>query len=174
MRTLSTTTDTETAKAITRPIELIELVLASGTYRWSSAGDVSFNGYTWSESGAQVDHLQSLAGGAQQGIISLSNTDNAASALVLADGVADAPITLYQLYGDGPYAADDAVELFSGVCDGAPQIGLDRVQISITSAGRAREFAPRIYFEQFCNWIPPAGKVISWGGEHYRLERRDG
>ena len=171
MRTLTAATKTEIERDITRPIYLVELVMATVTYRLSTGPAVSWNGSTWSQSGAQVDDLRAVSGGAQEGRISLPNHDNAASALVLSDGVAGRACRIWQLYGDGPYATNDAVLLFDGECDGA-DLTIERVSIDLTSSGRIRELSPRLYWEHFCKHIPPAGTVISWGGEHYRLERR--
>lgn len=173
MRALSGATLSEIVKPITRPINLIEIVFAAVTYRLSTGPTVTWNAQTWIASGAKVENLQSLVGGAMDGRISLPNTDNAASALVLVDGVADRVCRIYQLYGDGPYSVGDEIKLFEGVCDNA-EIDLDRVVINITTERRLSETAPRIYFEAFCTRLPPAGTVISWGGEHYRLEARDG
>ncbi|MGE0289691.1 MAG: hypothetical protein AB7I42_25625 [Bradyrhizobium sp.] len=172
MRTLTEKTQTDTSGQITRPFYLIELVMASATYRWSSRQTVDWNSQTWTQNGVQVDELRDLAGGAQEGRISLPNHDRAASALVLAERINGRPIRIWQLYGDAPHAIDDAVALFDGYCDGAPNVAASRVSIEITSAGMENEDAPRLRWELFSSHIPPSGTVISWGGEHYRLERR--
>lgn len=173
MRTLSTAAAADVVKPITTPFHLVELVMASATYRWSTRGTVSWDSQTWTEAGVMVEGLRNLVGGGMEGAISITNTDNAASALVLADGVADRECRVWQLNGAGPYVLADAVKLFDGVCDGA-DIGLDRVRIDIITAKRVRETAPRIYFEAFCAHMPAAGTVLAWGGEHYTLENRNG
>lgn len=171
MRDLTAATGTEIARGITRPRYLIELVMENVTYRWSSGSEATWNGQLWTQNGAQVDDLRAVAGGAQEGRISLPNHDNAASALVLSDGINGRACRIWQIYGDGPFATDDAVLLFEGVCDGA-ELAIERVSIDLTSAGRVNELSPRLYWDMACTHIPPAGTVISWGGEHYRLERR--
>ena len=172
MRTLSTTTNTEVAKPITVPIYLIELVL-SITYRFSTRGAITWNGFTWVQSGAKVDTLRTTPGGSQEGAISLQNFDNGASSFVLVDGIGDKPCRIWALYGEGPYLVGDAVQLFEGVCDSA-ELNLDRVVIRVASAGRLREQSPRLYWDQPCNFIPAPGRVFAWGGERYTLEARDG
>ncbi len=172
MRDLSETTQAETEKAITSPFYLVEIVMATVTLRLSSSGETAWNGETWAQAGVQVDDLRQVAGGEMEGSISLPNTDLAASALVLADGINDRPCRIRKLYGAGPHAPEDAVLLFDGVCDGAPSLSIQRISIEITTRGRINELSPRLRWELFCNHIPPAGTVIPWGGEHFRLEPR--
>jgi hypothetical protein len=74
------------------------------------------------------------------------------------------------LYGAGPFASGDAAQLFSGVVDGA-EIGSVRATLSLVSSARRRLTGPRIYCQPpLCNHIPPAGKVITWGGEEFQFE----
>lgn len=174
MRTLSTYTTTEIAKAITRPIHLVELVTDATTYRWSSSGDVPYASVTWTGNGVSVEDLRNLAGGGQEGRISLPNIDGAAAALVLGTGIADRVLRIYELAGDGPYTAGDAALLFDGVCDAATSIDDERVTIDITSAARNMEQSPRILWNLFCNHMPAPGTVIPWAGERYALEPRSG
>lgn len=174
MRELTEYMDAEIARPITRPLNLIEILLPSVTLRWSTGRTVEWDGDTWTDAGVTLEALRALAGGAMEGMISVRNTELAASGLVLVDGVNDRPCRIWELSGPGPFDPADAVMTFEGVCDGTPDISIERVRIAITSASRVREMSPRIYFEQFCNHIPPAGTVISWGGEHYRLEARGG
>lgn len=169
MRTLSTTTNTEVSKTITRPILLVEISFPIA-YRWATLGDVTWNGYTWTSNGVRVEDIRNLAGGGVEGRISIPNHDNAASALVLGNSIADTPCVIWHLYGDGPYAVADAVELFRGVLDGA-EIGLDRVSIGLTSTGRVNEVSPRLFIAPpICNKLPPRGTVLAWAGERYTLE----
>lgn len=164
-------TQAETAREITIPRHLIELTVGAAVYRWSTREDVTWSGETWIGVGAQVEDLRTLVGGAMSGRISLPNHDNAMSALVLADGVAGRRVRIWQLYGMGPFTAEDAVLVFSGEADGAPDVGETRVSIEIVTEGRALQKAPRLYWDMLFNHIPPAGTVISIGGEHFTLER---
>lgn len=174
MRTLSSTTSTETAKPITRPIHLVEIVTNTVTYRWSSSNDVTYNSATYTGNGVSVSALRNLAGGGQEGQITLPNIDGAAAALVLSADIADKACRIYELSGDGPYSVGDAVLLFEGVCDCASDINDERVTIDITSAARNMEQTPRILWNLFCHHMPAAGTVIAWAGERYTLEPRSG
>jgi|GEM_PF-2500812 len=175
MRTLSLNLQTEVARDITTPFAVVEITTNAATVlRFSSRETVTWNAVTWTESGIKVDSLRDLPGGAQEGRLVFQNFDNAASALVLTDGITDAPVKVYLLYGAGPtFAAGDGVQIFEGVCD-ASDVQLERVTIDITSAGRLRETSPRLYYTSFCHYMPPAGRVLSWGGEHFELISRNG
>lgn len=157
---------------ITVPFWLVELEMATATYRWSSRHELDWNGHTWAQSGVQVDTLRDLAGGAQEGTISLPNHDRAASALVLAERINGRPVRIWKLYGQPPYAVGDAILKFSGVADGTPNVAAPRVSIEINGVGLDNQEAPRLLWDLFSNHIPPAGSVISWAGEHFLLERR--
>lgn len=174
MRDLTPNQQAETQKASTEPFHLVELQTPTATYRWSSRATAVWRGQEWTGGVVRVDGLAALAGGSAEARISLSNSDNAASALALVDNINDSPCRIYQLYGAAPHADADAALVFAGVVDGVPRIGTARVTIDLLTAGRAMEMSPRLYFELFCSSLPPAGTVISWAGEHYRLEARNG
>ncbi len=170
MRALSGPTAAALAGPITRPILLIELSLAP-VQRWSTGGPVTWDGYTWSESGARVEELRELPGAAVEGRISAPNADGALGTLLLSQGATDVPCRIWALYGDGPYALGDAVLLFGGVTDGAEH-GL-RVTLDLITAARRRLTAPRLRCAPpLCNHLPPSGTVVSWNGERYALEGR--
>ena len=108
-----------------------------------------------------------------EGRISLPNTDNAASAYALNEDLSINEVEILTLYGEAPFAAGDAETVFTGVLDGC-LIGPDRVYFDIATAGRKREYGPRvILMPPLCNHLPPNGLRLSWGGEIIELEGRE-
>jgi len=133
---------------------------------------VSFDGQTWTGGNATLAELRSLPGGAMQGKLSLTNTDNSASALALEHELSESAVEISMLYGMGPWVAADAVQVFSGVIDGA-RVGSARVMLGLVSRARRGEVGPRIVCAQpLCNHLPPNGVSIAWGGDVVELYSR--
>lgn len=177
MRTLSTPTQTEIAKTYTDPGYLVEIAFST-VVRLSSRGDVSWNGSSWlgSESGRDVgvDGLGSDGQGAQTGSLTLGNADNVVGALVLNEGVAGRAVKVWKFY-EGATAAADPAQIFSG-CGDEAEIGLTEVRISLVSESLQSLDSPRTRITKAngFNHLPPAGTIINWGGQAYRLEPGNG
>jgi hypothetical protein len=165
-RALTTLLATETVKTVTAPFFLIEIGFSS-TLRLSTRGSVLYGGYTWTGGTASMVDLHGLAGGALEGEISIGNTDSAIAAIVLGQSLRDVPVTIWLLYGAEPYAAGAALQVFTGVLDGAT-LTPTRVSLRIVSAGRRSLYGPRLY----CQFpmMPPPNTTITWGGQKYILK----
>lgn len=159
--------------SVTAPFMVVELVTPSVTYRWSTGPTIDWQGATWNGIGIEVENLRPVLGGGLEGTISLPNSDGAASAIVLGQRLSDCQVRIWKLYTGAPTDPDDGLALFEGVVDGQEIVG-ERARIDIVTEGRERELSPRLYFDAFCSHIPPAGTVVSWEGEHYKLEGRNG
>lgn len=174
MRTISTRNDTEVAKKITKPFYIMDLVLTI-TYRWSTLGSVLWNGQTYTPNGLRVMEINDIPGGSKEGRFSLPNHDNAASALALGEDLNDKTCRIWKLYGDEPYAVDDAISVFDGVLDGSSSIKSNEVIFGFTSEGRLREMSPRIHIAPpLFNHLPARGTVLAWAGERFELRGVDG
>jgi len=167
-RTLPTLLSTEVVKTVTMPFHVIEIGW-SPTSRLSTGATVAWNGYTWTGGVATLDDLRALPGGALEGTLSLANTDDAVGATVLAADLAETPVTIWALYGAGPFTSGDALQVFTGVLDGA-DLSVTRVSLGLVSAGRRRLTGPRLYCQPpTCNHMPPPGTRIVWGGDVFIL-----
>lgn len=166
MKTLTAATALEAAARIKRPLWLVQIDFAAPV-RLCSWGDVAWNGHDWIGADLRVDLVESGPNGEQGGSIELGNTDLAWSALILAEGVADRPISIWGAYA-GAIAADDPLHVFDGVGDDA-EIGPDRCRISLSSASAARIKSPREFGGDF-TLVQPAGTVVNFNGERYVLE----
>ena len=168
-RTLPSNTDTATQAAITTPIYLVRLNLQSGDVRYSTRGDISYNGYTWLGNGVRIENLSPTKSGGVSGSISIPNTDLAWSAIVLGNDIRGRDVDIRMVYSDTP-SNNDAVMVFSGVMDAVPVIDT-RVVINVISEGIGTAFSPRLFCAPpLCNHMPAAGTVIEWSGERYVLE----
>ena len=172
-RTLSTATATEIAKAVTRPFYLARIEFPGVvTYYLSTGATVTWLGYTWDGGNLTVDALRTLPGGGLEGALSLTNADGSGAALALNGSLEEVLVDLWALYGDGPYATEDATQVFSGVLDGA-EIGMMRVRFGLSSESRRRATGPRIYCAPpLCNHLVAPGSVLYWSGERYGLLKR--
>ncbi len=167
-RALSTRLTSEVAGVVTAPFFLIQIGW-SPVSRLSTRGPVSYGGYTWAGGSASLHSLQGLPGGALQGQISLGNTDDAIGAVVLSTDLTAVPVTIWMLYGSEPFTAGDALQVFSGVIDGA-ELTPTRVTLDLVSEGRRNLTGPRVYCQPpLCNHMPPPGTRITWGGDTYVL-----
>ena len=104
--------------------------------------------------------------------ISLPNHDGAYTAAILNEGIRDIPVNIYQLYGDTPFAADDAEHLFAGYIDSVPALD-DYVTIALVSDGVRTALTPRIRLSEWLgDDMPVPGTRITWGGDTLILESR--
>jgi len=171
-RELSAAFTTALSAPVTVPGYLIEIGFAA-PFRLCTRTTITWNSLTWSRWGAELrgfvtDGAQSVVGGA----LILENTDNTISTLILAEGIAERSIKIWQIYGETP-GVIDALYLMEGVGDGARiDINNRRVEISVMQAGGVTLYTPRLYItrENGFQAIPVNGTLISWAGENYVLE----
>lgn len=165
MRELSANLEASVAQTVTTPAFLIQIDFST-VLRLSSRGDQSWDGNLWT--GGRLGKIQASSDGGQ---VEIMNSDLAAGALVLNEGISDRPISIWQFYGDNPDLAD-AVQIFSGVGDSA-EIAHDRIRIKLTAGNRRTLYSPRRFINSVSgfNNLLPAGTRITWGGETFTLER---
>lgn len=166
---VSTYTATEAGKAITTPIFIAEIVFAT-PLRLSSRGEITWNGQTWTANGFRLDGPRPAAGGALTGRIILPNFDRAISNLIRTEGTFGKPCRIWQLFGAGPHAIEDAEQIFDGELDAVPEMG-DWVTVDIHSTGRLQQTSPRLFFAPpVFNHSPAPGTVIVWEGERIEIQ----
>lgn len=175
-RTISPAFTASIAAPVTVPGYLIEIAFAT-PFRLCTRATITWAGLTWSRWGAELRSL--VTDGSQSAIsgsIILENTDNTLSTLILAEGVADRKISIWEIYGETP-GIFDVLFLIQGVGDGS---GIDindgKVEISIMQSGGATLYTPRRYVtrEEGFQAIPARGTIIAWAGERYVLEGERG
>lgn len=151
-RPISSTTDTEIGKAITRPFYLLYLGF-NVPVRYSSMEQVTYLAVLWQ---AASFRLSMPASGNWS--VEVWNDQYLLGQTLLTQGTSGRIARVYQLHGAGPYADDDGELLLDGemgeavIADGVVRIALKR---------RAPQRTPRL----FCvpptfNHIPPEGTII--------------
>lgn len=110
MKTLSSALLAALGGAVQQPALLVEAQFAS-TYRWSSAGTVSWNGQTWTARDVRIDGL-SVQALQVRGTLVLGNADDVAGSLVLGEGVHD---KVFRIWGFD--AAATAISDVVWLCD---------------------------------------------------------
>lgn len=151
----------------TRPGHLVEIGWTVPA-RFSSVGDVTWNGVVWS--GGRSLLLQNLT--QHGGTLQLGNADDVIGALVLNLGVADVPVRVW-IVDAAALDAGAPVLRFAGVGDSV-EVAPDAVRVRLAGAGADVLSSPR----RFCDAAAgvthqlPAGTMLSVGGERIRLERR--
>lgn len=163
-RTVPASIEAAAAQRITRPGYLV-LIEFSTPLRLSSRNDQSYGGYTWT--GGRIGKVDAGEGG---GSLELMNADLAMSALILNEGMADRPVSVWEFHTDNP---TDVVQVFSGVGDSS-EIGMDRVKVRLAPENRRTLYSPRRFVNAGSgfNTLAPAGTRIVWGGQAFVLERR--
>lgn len=166
-RTVSATTQTEIARAITQSTWLVFIDYSTPVY-YSSTREITFDGHTWTPNDLNVSLSPDMA----TGTLKIQNTDYVEGALISGeDGISDVAIKIYKFYGTSaaPSAAD-VKKLFDGFGDA--DSGDDRwVTISLKSAKTAASNHPfiRCTKEIGFNHLPPNGLTITWEGEQLTL-----
>lgn len=156
---------------VTRPIYLVEVDFMPVS-RLSTAGDVTWNGLSWSGArSVEVSGLSSDGTGSARAALSVGNVDLAFGTLALSQGVADRAVTIWS--GDATaLAAGDLVQVFAGVIQSA-EVGDERVTFALGSVGSRTQFSPRRFIGPSAGFMTllPAGTQIRMGTQTYTLER---
>lgn len=174
-RNIADDTAAEIEQQHTRLVHLVEIAFPSGSEYLSEAGAINFNGHEFVEGGVAVDQFTWSTDGTQQGNIILQNEANAAVAVVLNNGIADVPVTIWQTYlrPDGTHTTP--VIVVAGVCDSA-DIEPDVVTIGVLTSKASTSFVPHEYHTPAngFNHLPVPGTVVQWNNETYVLEAEAG
>ena len=97
-RVLPADAQTEIAIDFTRPVYLVEMLFPSGTLYLSTGPQITYNSNIYQEGQVSVGSFSWNSDGTQTGEITLSNENNAASALILGNTVNDVVINIYKTY----------------------------------------------------------------------------
>lgn len=162
---------TELAKTVTTPLYLIQIGFTP-VVRYSTRGDVSYNGQSWLDIGASVDRITADSVRGRVATITLSNHDDAVSALILAQGIREKTCQIWQAYSaTSPIPTDQIIQVFNGYLVEVPQVNTivtlvaNALPESVTLTPRFRITPPT------ANHLPPPGTKIAWNGETFVLER---
>ena len=157
-RTISTTIQTAIGENVVTPGYLVYVGLDT-PLRWSTVGDVTWDGVDWLAVGMTVDRLAE-----SETRIRIRNDDNSGSSLALNNRLRDTEFRIYAYY-DG-----DALEVFKGYGGEASITAFD-VVITLHSNRSAKAKVPRgrIAAPTFTN-LPKLGAVIEWGEERLKVE----
>lgn len=167
MKTLSPALLAELALQATRPGYLVEIGYNT-VLRLSTLGDISYGGYTWASFDVRVSGIGSDGSASSSARLALGNTDGAFGALVFNEGAADIPVVIYACYAG---ASSDAVQVFSGVTNGA-DITEKSVTFQLDAQRNKTLYSPRVFISKpTFNFLQPAGTKIAWGGETFVLDR---
>lgn len=168
-RSVSTGTAAEIVKTITQPHNLVKIAYDTPLY-YCSSGDVTWDGQVWAGQDITLSNLNPDKG---TGTLIIGDVSGVFGALVLQYGIADVPITIWRLYGAGPWATGDEELLFAGVGGGVDWRPKKSVKIDLQPAANRMMFSPRIVIAASLglNHLPVEGQAITWEGETYILER---
>lgn len=171
-RTLSTLTDTEVSKSITKPHTLVKIEYSSPLY-YCSSGDLSWDGVTWNKQDFTISQFSPDNG---TGSLTIGDVSGTFGALYLQYGIADVPIKIWKLYGDGPWSAGDEELLFEGVGDSSSWIPGKSLTITLLPVSSIRMFAPwyTICKNLGFNHLPVEGQIVHWENDIYTLGRENG
>lgn len=169
MRTLSSALITELGLTRTRPGYLVELNYST-VLRFSSMGNISWGSYVWAGANILVSNLSQDGKGFSTSSLSVGNTDSVMGALVLNEKANSKLVRIWTCYA-GATAADDPVQEFYGVTDGA-EIFPEKVQFQLVSQHNQTLESPRVFISQLTgfSFLKPAGSIVSVGGETFTLK----
>lgn len=171
MRVTTVKQDAAVAGPITTPAYLVELGFST-PIRLSTRGALTYAGVSWFAGGVTVSSLATGQGGAKACTISVPNNQFAYSSIVLAETASGKKVRVWKLFGEPPYADDDAVLMFEGLIDDVPDL-VDNVTFNCSTQNMRTTSIPNVTIgaPYFSN-MPRPGQSITWGGEVYDLEPR--
>jgi hypothetical protein len=155
---------TAIAAPVTAPGYLVAMTSTYGeVLRYSTRGTLTYSGSTW-VGGAQVTRQSPT-----DWSLSLPNTDNAASALVLGDHLEQATVSVSAYLANA--VPPQAVLLFTGYVNQVVRVTTQHVEISLAAVTLGRSWLPDVILAPpLLRHMPPPGTTISWHGKLYYLE----
>jgi hypothetical protein len=167
---------TEIGNPVTTPAYFVEILFTTPLHL-SSRGTVDWNGSVWISRDVSISGLRYDVGSPQQtGNLVMGDLDGSVTALVLQQGIAGRTINIWKFYGTAP-APTDPVQIFSGAGDG---VSMDErsggVNISLVQRSARELYAPRRFMTRANGFsiLPVIGRIVSFNGENFKLERDRG
>lgn len=170
---VSSAQQTAVSAAGTAPFYMVQIDMAATTLRFSSRGDVTWNGSIWVEQSLKVNGLGWDGTAMQTGSLDFQNVDNTFVAIVLSEGFADKRVRVWSADASA-LAAGDPVLIFDGVGDDADG-DTKKLTLMLTSSGSRYQYALRSFIapENGFTALPPDGMIVVWGNETYELRVGD-
>lgn len=170
-RILSVYTQGEIVKAVTKPRYCIQLdwnQLGFMTERWCTAADVPWNGFTWYYTPVEVTQLQ-IADSNSVATVQYIDNDQSFRVLTLSANLLDSRLDIWQLYGTGPYVAEDGEHLFTGKIKSISGESGD-MRLTIHATGQSQGIAPKAgYSVPEFNHIPAPESTLQVGTTRIRV-----
>lgn len=171
MKTLTAKVTAAIAGPVISPAYLVEIGF-SIALRSCTRGTVEWNGITWPAAGIRVGDIRVGQGAAKSVSLSMANVQFAISQIVLAESATGKRVRVWKLFGEAPYALEDAHLVFDGFIDSVPTM-METVDFNCTTGNVRALSIPNITLGlPFFNHLPRPGEVILWGGEQYELQPR--
>jgi hypothetical protein len=169
-RAVSAPTAAAASQTITQPGYLLQVGF-SFVGRYSSRGDVNWNGLDWLAANLQVGELQEQPNGSTTLTVQVGNTDRAFGALCLNEPPQEKPVSVWAFY-EGAIALGDPVQIFGGVIEDC-DISEAAVTLRLSQSNQGTLVIPRkrITRDAGFNRLSPAGRVIEFDGVRYELVR---
>jgi len=169
-RTLTPAAQAAAGRTTTRPLYLIEIGWGFVS-RLSTAGPITWNGLTWSgDVACQVSGISATSNAAQQGRLSISNTDLLFGTLALSMA-GDVPVRIWHAHADALADLDPAL-VFDGAIDAA-EVSDSTVELTLGPSRSSAAFAPRLTVGPDAGFtvLLPAGTRVPVGNQVFVLER---
>jgi hypothetical protein len=170
IRDLSLDLLTELALSVTRPGFLVELGF-DDPVRYSSMGDVTWNGETWISADVTVALSKIDGKGNAECGLTLGNTSQAIGGMILANGLAGRSVKVWVAYA-GALDTADVVQVFEGTASDS-QIGDDDVVIKAVVDSIKAQFSPRKRINRSTGFsvLLPRGTRLQIGSSIIILDR---
>lgn len=171
MRTLNSGMATQVASTYTDPGFLIAIqISASVTLRYSTRGQIDWNGSIYIPVGADPPSYQTNTSGVQQGSLKFQNLTQSLITAILQYGIADKPVSIWAFDAGALDAADPVLD-FYGVGDSV-QWDEKKMTIKIVSQSSRVQFSPRLLIskENGFSQLPAPGMTFVWNNELYELQ----
>lgn len=175
MRDTSSSIDSALTALASQPGILVQIDMPLHTFRLTSLdANFSYDSQTWESADVAIDSVAWRASGSSSARMTLGDPDGAYWRLALG-GVGETPqmqdarVLVWNVYAEVP---DEAVPMWSGRVGAVRRDGVTLTcELFVTSSLTS---SPRRRVQQVINpiYLIPAGKVITIGGQKWKLERK--
>jgi len=167
---LTTNQESEIAEKVKKPRHLVEIILGAQTIRVCTGDTIVWNGNTYQKAGLKVSDVKLGKAGTQQCRITLLDEDHVWKKLAVQTGFEFRQVTIWEVYGEQPYAEDDPLKIFYGEIVQVPSLG-NKIVFDCMTCNAAQARVPFILLgAPAIKHLPRPGQQVLIGTELYTVE----
>jgi len=167
---LTTAQDNELVKTVQKPKHFVEISLGVQTIRLCTGDTITWNGNTYQKAGLKVSDITTGKAGVQQCRIEILDSNHVWKKLAVATGFEFRLVSVWEVYGEQPFAVDDPIKVFLGEIVRVPSMRDTIVFDCMTTNAAQRKIPFLLLGAPSIKHMPRPGQQVLIGNELYTVE----